>query len=174
MENSKILIIILKLIVRTYIPNFFIKVLLIMDFGMYVWIYSFKIIFKILLFSKNVGASCYSLHNTRYYFWGEMFLHSCKCATSLAFLTPQCFSWSINPILANLIKFSENRSTIKLMYWALLLWSVIILHLNFLHGKKIPLIFWTSNATGFINPILKSLCQILPWKVKIGILKLLA
>ena len=35
-----------------------------MDFEMQVQIYSFlKIVFKILLFSENVGASCYSLHN---------------------------------------------------------------------------------------------------------------
>ena len=36
---------------------------LIVDFGMSVRIYRFKIIFKILLFSKDVGASCYSLCN---------------------------------------------------------------------------------------------------------------
>ena len=36
---------------------------LIADFGMSVRICRFKIIFKVLLFSKNVGASCYSLCN---------------------------------------------------------------------------------------------------------------
>ena len=30
---------------------------------MQMWIYSFTIIFKILSFSKNAGASCYSLYN---------------------------------------------------------------------------------------------------------------
>ena len=33
------------------------------SFVVYIPVYSFKIIFKILLFSKNVGASCYSLYN---------------------------------------------------------------------------------------------------------------
>ena len=34
-----------------------------MSFVVYIPVYSFKIIFKILFFSKNVGASCYSLYN---------------------------------------------------------------------------------------------------------------
>ena len=33
---------------------------LMIEFGMQAQIYTFKTIFKIILFSKNVGASCYS------------------------------------------------------------------------------------------------------------------
>ena len=63
LENNKILDIILKLYIQAYIPKSIVKLTLEYKFEYIVSLFSSFTSFKILLFSKNVGSSCYSLCN---------------------------------------------------------------------------------------------------------------